>query len=285
MISARELRKVYGSRVAVDGISFEVEQGEVFGFLGPNGAGKTTTIRMLAGLTRPTSGFGLVAGYDVRKNPMEVHRNIGMVFEKPNLYERLSVEDNLSLFASFYGVDRKRVREVMEQVDIADRRRDPVGKLSKGLQQRVLIGRAILHKPKVLFLDEPSSGLDPNSAAVVRDVIRDLKNSGMTVFLTTHYMEEADELSDRVAFLVSGKIVALDSPYNLKLKYGRRAMTVDLKDESAPEGIRSVELPLDDPASGDRIREFIEAGTLLRVHTREAALADIFIELTGRELS
>lgn len=285
MISARALRKVYGSKVAVDGISFEVEKGEVFGFLGPNGAGKTTTIRMLTGLARPTSGSSLVAGYDVRRNPIEVHRNIGMVFEKPNLYERLSVEDNLSLFASFYGVDRKRVREVMEQMQIADRRRDPVGKLSKGLQQRVLIGRAILHKPKVLFLDEPSSGLDPTSAALVRDVIRDLKRSGMTVFLTTHYMEEADELSDRVAFLVSGRIVALDSPYNLKLKYGKRVMTVDLKDPSAPEGIRSVELPLDDPASGDRIREFIEAGTLLRVHTREAALSDIFIELTGRELS
>ena len=293
MVRVDSLVKRYGKVSAVDGISFEVGEGEVFGFLGPNGAGKTTTLRMITGLSRPTSGTAMVDGIDVSRYPTRVHRRIGVVFEQPNLYERLTGEENMRFFGRLYGVGKARVSEVLERLELGDAARRPVQKYSKGMQQKILIGRALLHQPKVLFLDEPTSGLDPSAAAIIRGMVKELNAAGTTVILTTHYMEEADELCGRVAFIAAGKIAAIDEPQTLKLQYGKRQIRVELNDETPngagagelPHGSSgSVEIPMDSPDVGARLKELVDSGRVKTIHTQEATLADVFIRLTGREL-
>jgi ABC-2 type transport system ATP-binding protein len=215
-IQVQNLTRDYNGVRAVDGISFEVEAGEVFGFLGPNGAGKTTTIKMLTGQLRPTAGKAWVEGCDVVEDRQQLKPQIGVVFESQNVYERLSGRDNLLFYGRLYGVERKRIDRVLEQVRLVKRSRDKVKTYSNGMKQRLLIARALLHEPKVLFLDEPTRGLDPNVARDIRSVVAELAEEGVTVFLTTHYMEEADQLSNRVAILDQGRIVALDTPARLK---------------------------------------------------------------------
>jgi ABC-2 type transport system ATP-binding protein len=219
-IKVENLTRDYNSLRALDGISFCVEQGEVFGFLGPNGAGKTTTIRILTGQLRPTSGQAWVLGCDVVEDRQALKPQIGVVFEYQNLYERLSARDNLNFAADLYGVPRSRVDQVLEQVGLKERGRDKVNKYSNGMKQRLLVARALLHQPKVLFLDEPTRGLDPHLAREIRAFVTTLAHQGVTVFLTTHYMEEADQLCDRVAILEQGRIVALDTPTRLKDTFG-----------------------------------------------------------------
>ena len=224
-IEVNNLTREYNGLRAVDGITFSVEQGEIFGYLGPNGAGKTTTIRMLTGMLRPTSGKASVMGCDVVEDRQALKPQIGVVFEDHNIYERLSARDNLIFFARLYRVKKKRVAEVLEEVGLADRSRDKVSTFSNGMRQRMLIARALLHKPRVLFLDEPTKGLDPHVARDLRAIVLDLAKQGMTVFLTTHYMEEADQLSDRVAIIDGGRVVALDTPERLKVQYGENEKT------------------------------------------------------------
>jgi len=219
-IEVCNLTRNFNGLCAVDQISFDVEFGEIFGFLGPNGAGKTTTIKMLTGQLRPMSGEARVAGWDVVDERQELKPQIGVVFEYHNVYERLSAWDNLRFSARLYGVEKSRVETVLRQVGLTDRARDKVRKYSNGMKQRLLIARALLHEPKVLFLDEPTRGLDPCVAREIRAIIADLAMEGVTVFLTTHYMEEADRLSDRVAILHQGHVVALDTPERLKAKHG-----------------------------------------------------------------
>jgi ABC-2 type transport system ATP-binding protein len=219
-IEVEDLTRNYDGLRAVDGISFEVKQGEIFGFLGPNGAGKTTTIRMLTGQLRPMSGQARVMGCDVVEDRETLKPKIGVVFESQNLYERLSGRDNLLFYARLYRVKKERVEEVLEQVGLVGRERDKVQEYSNGMKQRLLIARALLHQPEVLFLDEPTKGLDPNVARELRAIVKELANQGMTIFLTTHYMDEADQLSDRVAIIDHGKIVALDTPERLKTEHG-----------------------------------------------------------------
>jgi len=220
-IEVHDLIRDYDGHRAVDGISFTVESGEIFGFLGPNGAGKTTTIKMLTGQLRPTSGEARVMGYDVVEERDHLNPLIGVAFDSQNLYERLSAQDNLRFYARLYRIKNKRVDEILSQVGLTDRAKDKVSTYSNGMKQRLVIARALLHKPRVLFLDEPTRGLDPNVARVIRSIVTDLNKKGMTVFLTTHYMEEADQLSDRVAILDQGRIVALDTPEQLKAEYGQ----------------------------------------------------------------
>ena len=215
-IQTENLVREYDGRRAVDGLTFTVEQGEIFGFLGPNGAGKTTTIRMLTGQLRPTSGQAAVMGCDVVEQREAMKPQIGVVFDSQNLYLRLSAQDNLKFYARLYRVKKTRIKEVLEQVGLSDRAKDKVETYSNGMTQRLLIARALLHKPAVLFLDEPTRGLDPNVAREIRKLVARLSEEGMTVFLTTHYMEEADQLSRRVAIIDQGRIVALDSPGSLK---------------------------------------------------------------------
>lgn len=226
-IKVRNLTRDFGGLRAVDDISFEVKSGEIFGFLGPNGAGKTTTIRMLTGQLRPTAGTARVMDCDVVTQRDALKPQIGVVFEYQNIYERLSARDNLIFAARLYGVPKSRVQEVLAQVGLADRVKERTKQFSSGMKQRLLIARALLHQPKVLFLDEPTRGLDPNVARDIRAFVADLARQGVTVFLTTHYMEEADRLSDRVAILHRGKIVALDAPAQLKAAHGGEQTTLE----------------------------------------------------------
>jgi ABC-2 type transport system ATP-binding protein len=220
-IEAVNLTRTFNALCAVDHISFAVEPGQVFGFLGPNGAGKTTTIRMLTGQLRPTDGRATVMGCDVVQERQDLKPQIGVVWEVQNLYQRLSAVDNLLFSARLYGIDRRRIDEVLEFVGLTARAKDRLKEYSNGMKQRLLIARALLHAPRVLFLDEPTRGLDPGVGRDIRGLVTELARAGTTVFLTTHYMEEADRLSDRVAILDHGRIVALDTPAALKLRHGQ----------------------------------------------------------------
>jgi ABC-2 type transport system ATP-binding protein len=219
-IETTNLTRNFNGLCAVDHISFSVQPGEIFGFLGPNGAGKTTTIRMLTGQLRPTDGRATVLGCDIVGGRQDLKPQIGVVWEYQNLYERLSAIDNLLFAARLYGIDRRRIDEVLEFVGLTERAKDRLKQYSNGMKQRLLVARALLHGPRVLFLDEPTRGLDPGVARDIRNLIANLAQAGTTIFLTTHYMEEADRLSDRVAILDHGKIMALDTPTQLKLNLG-----------------------------------------------------------------
>jgi ABC-2 type transport system ATP-binding protein len=226
-IEAKNLTRDYGQLRAINQISFAVEPGEIFGFLGPNGAGKTTTIKMLTGQLRPTEGTAKVSGWDIVKDRDQLQPRIGVVFEHQNIYERLSARDNLLFTARLYGIDKQRVGDVLQMVGLADRDREKAKKLSNGMKQRLLIARALLPNPEVIFLDEPTKGLDPGVARAIRNIVMELAHRGTTIFLTTHYMEEADKLSNRVAILEKGKIVALDSPAQLKALHGGPDTTLE----------------------------------------------------------
>ena len=277
-IEIEHLVKHYGEVRAVDGVSLTAREGEILGLLGHNGAGKTTTIRMLTGRARPTSGTARVCGCDVVHERERMKPLINLVFEEQNLYERLSGRENLQLFAELYGLPRSRVEELLEAVRLQEAATRKVKTYSSGMKQRLLVARALLNRPKVLFLDEPTRGLDPTSAREVRDMVREQARKGTTVFLTTHYMEEADELCDRVAFLSSGRIVALDSPRELKLRYGERTAMVllDTREEHT--------VGLDDPRDAARLQAWMAEGRVLTVHSQEGTLEDVFINLAGRPL-
>ncbi len=219
-IRVKDLTKVFKSITAVDHIHFDVDPGEVFGFLGPNGAGKTTTIRMLTGQLLPTSGQATVAGYDIILEREQLKMEIGVVFEFQNLYERLSARDNLNFMRNLYGINRSRVDEVLNIVGLSHQAKAPLKTLSNGMKQRLLIARGLLHEPSILFLDEPTKGLDPSIARSIRQLIGKLANQKCTIFLTTHYMEEADRLCDKVAIINHGKIISIGSPNQLKELYG-----------------------------------------------------------------
>ena len=280
LISARDLAREFDGLRAVDGISFQVYRGETFGFLGPNGAGKTTTIKMLTAQLLPSGGDARVAGYDVRTQEREVQSRRGVVFELPNVYKRLSARDNLNFFARLYGVDTGQVDVVLERVGLSERADDATRHYSKGMVQRLLIARAILPRPEVLFLDEPTTGLDPEAVLNLHDLIRGLAAEGTTIFLTTHYMEEADSLCDRVAFIESGRLAAVDTPWNLKVKHGKRELLV-----SWFEGGRRFEEVVEpgSPGTAKRLAELFSHEDL-SVHSQEATLEDVFIELTGKGL-
>jgi ABC-2 type transport system ATP-binding protein len=262
----------------VDGVSFEVGAGEILGFLGHNGAGKTTTVRVLTGRARPTAGMARVAGFDVVTQRDELRPLINLVFEDPNLYERFSGRDNLRLFARLYGVPARRADELLEAVGLGETAQRKVKAFSSGMKQRLLVARALVNQPQVLFLDEPTRGLDPTSAREVRRLVRERAEAGATVFLTTHYMEEADELCDRVAFLSRGRIVALDTPRELKLRYGERTALVLLKNREEHT------VRLDDPADAARLQGWMADGEVLTVHSQEGTLEDVFVSLAGRPL-
>lgn len=219
-------KKPENELVAVNNLSLEVQHGEVFGFLGPNGAGKTTTVRMLTGLIRPTSGGAQVAGFELGKNDTDIRRNVGILTESPGMYERLSAEKNLAIFANLYDVPDvgKAVDKYLSMLGLWERRHDAVGSFSKGMRQKLAVARALLHEPQVLFFDEPTTGLDPEAALVVRDFILEFKKQGRTIFMTTHNLDEAEKLCDRVG-IFKQSLLALDSPANLRQKlFGRKVV-------------------------------------------------------------
>ena len=271
----------YGDFQAVKNISFQVQPGEILGFLGPNGAGKSTTIKVLTGQMQSGGGTVQVLGRTVGKDDSEIQADIGVCFEEKNLYLEMSALENLNFFASLFGIKNPDSMELLRRVGLADRAKDRVSSYSKGMRQRLMISRSFINKPKVLFLDEPTSGLDPVTSVMIRKTIREEADRGAAVLLTTHNMAEADQLSDRVAFINEGEIVALDSAENLKLKYGERTVRVRLRDGDFH---KDTVISLDDSNASQSIAELAASPELMTIHTEEATLESIFIKLTGRGL-
>ena len=282
IIEAHDLRRTFGSKIAVAGISFSVRRGEIFGLLGPNGAGKTTTIRMLTGQIEASSGSAIVAGCNIVTEHMQLKERIGVVFEEQNLYERLSARLNLEFSCWLYGLPESRVDEMLDLVRLRDRAKEPVRTFSNGMKQRLVVARALLHHPPILFLDEPSRGLDPISAREVRQIVKQLSQEGTTILLTTHLMDEADQLCHQVAFIVDGQLVANNTPRNLKLAHGERALLVTLEEgQNSNCSLSEKTLSLDDPLDQQRLSEWIAQGKVRAVHSREATLEEVFIEVAG----
>jgi ABC-2 type transport system ATP-binding protein len=269
MIEVNNLAKHYGNLVAVDGVSFEVARGEFYGLLGPNGAGKTTTIRMLTGLTRPTSGTAKISGLDCSRESLAVKQKIGVVAETSNLYNEMSASDNLMFIGELYGVDKsvrtERVKQLLQAFQLHERRNDRLIGYSKGMKRRVRIAAALIHNPEVLFLDEPTSGLDVQSSRLIRALLRELNKEGMTIFLTTHYIDEADQLCGRVAIIRQGRIVVDDTPEQLKSSLQDEHIVEAAFNRSSPdlEAFLSA-----DPA----VREVTKQGDKYHVHTGNASV-------------
>lgn len=278
-----ELRMRYrgATTYAVDGISFTVVEGEIFGFLGPNGAGKSTTQRILTGLLRDHQGRADVLGRPVVEWGADYYEHIGVGFELPAHFSRLTARENLAAFAALYRGPVDEPGALLELVDLAAAADREVGEFSKGMQMRLNLARALVNRPRVLFLDEPTSGMDPVHANHVRDLIRSQPEQDRTVFLTTHDMATAEQLCDRVAFMVDGHIAAVDTPRNLRLAHGQPCVVVEYRAEGA---LRCEEFPLPgigaDPAFSALLRDH-EVET---IHTREATLDDVFVAITGDRL-
>ncbi len=268
---------------AVRGMDFTVAPGEIFGFLGPSGAGKSTTQKLLIGLLRGHGGRMLVWGRDPLDWGPDYYQRIGVSFELPNHYLKLTGAENLQFFASLYDGATQDPRTLLEAVGLADAADTRVGKYSKGMQMRLTFARALLNDPELIFLDEPTSGLDPVNARRVKDMVLDLKDRGRTVFLTTHDMATADELCDRVAFVVDGRIVALDAPTELKIARSRRLVRVEYR---APEGtLQTAEFPMDGLADDADFHSVLRTHHVETIHSREASLDEVFVDVTGRSLA
>ena len=301
VVQVADLVKRYGELEAVRGINFEVQPGETFGFLGPNGAGKSTTIKILCTLANPTSGFARVAGHDVRRERDTVRRNIGLVFQDPTLDSYLTGEQNLRFHADLYGVPRSqldaRMKLVLDMVNLWDRRESAVATYSGGMKRRLEIARGLLHAPRVLFLDEPTVGLDPQTRSSIWEYINDLKQrEDITIFLTTHYMDEAENC-DRIAIIDHGQIVAIDTPENLKASVGKDRVQIstaddqdaikELKDRFDIEAAVHEGLVTFSVASGERFvpRLFAELTVAIRsVSVARPSLDDVFMSYTGRTI-
>jgi len=280
-IVAEDLTYWYGDLVAVDHISFQVARGEILGFLGPNGAGKTTTWKMLTGQMKPKGGKATVLGWDIAGNTEKAQAEIGVCFEYTNLYEQMSASENLRLFARLFGISGFDDDALLTRIGLEGWGKHKVEEFSKGMKQRLMVARSLVNRPQILFLDEPTSGLDPVSAEAIRAVILEERERGATVFLTTHDMMEADKLSDRVAFIDQGKIVALDTPHSLKQTYGKRALKAEV---AADGGLEHLEIPLDSAETPEAVHDLFSQKKVVTIHSEEATLEDIFIQITGRGL-
>ncbi|RDV82449.1 ATP-binding cassette domain-containing protein [Ammonifex thiophilus] len=301
VIEVENLVKDYGKVRAVDGVSFQVEEGEIFGFLGPNGAGKSTTIKILCTLLKPTGGKARIAGHDVEKEPDRVRRQIGIVFQDNSLDDRLTAAENLYLHGLLYGLPRKvinrRIEEMLEMVDLAAWKKEVVRNFSGGMRRRLEIARGLMHSPQVLFLDEPTVGLDPQTRAAIWDYIHRLRREEkITVFMTTHYMEEAENC-DRIAIIDFGRIKALDTPERLKQQLGGDVITLVPADGADLGPVLTELYGLEVKPTGEglcfRVKDgasFIprlaaELGERIKsIHLRRPTLDDVFLSLTGRAI-
>jgi ABC-2 type transport system ATP-binding protein len=303
-VEIKDLVKTFGSFVAVDHVSLTVPKGEIFGFLGPNGAGKSTTIRMLCGLLTPTSGRAWVNGFSVADQPESIRRSIGYMSQKFSLYDDLTVEENIDFFSGMYGVPRERREErkqyVLRMADLAERRHALTGTLSGGWKQRLALGCAILHEPPILFLDEPTSGVDPIARRDFWTLIGDLSAAGHTIFVSTHYMDEAEHCH-RLALMYRGKVIALGAPAELKKQLtSRHILQLDSSDPlesmralESMAGVRDVavfggglHVTVDDPAAGKaRIQEALRSKgiKLQRLETIEPTMEDVFVAMIEAE--
>jgi fluoroquinolone transport system ATP-binding protein len=285
VIHVRGLTFTYpkATQPAVRGMDFTVGAGEIFGFLGPSGAGKSTTQKLLIGLLRGHGGDATVWGKDPLSWGSDYYQRIGVSFELPNHYQKLTGLENLRFFASLYRGDKRDPMELLDAVGLADDAGTRVGKYSKGMQMRLTFVRSLINDPDLLFLDEPTSGLDPVNARNVKNMILDEKARGRTVFLTTHDMATADELCDRVAFVVDGRIVALDKPAELKIARSQRFVRVGYRGDGG--GLEHADFPMDGLADDPGFHTLLRTRHVETIHSREASLDDVFVEITGRRLS
>ncbi len=309
ILEVKQLVKKYGDFTAVDGISFDIMEGEIFSLLGPNGAGKTTTISMLSTLYIPTSGEALIGGHSVTKEPMAVRNLIGVVPQDLALYEDLTARENLAFWGQMYGLSGKtlnaRIEQVLEQIGLVDKAKDRVKTYSGGMKRRVNIGVGLLHKPKLLFMDEPTVGIDPQSRRLILDSVKELNKQGMTVLYTTHYMEEAEELSDRVGIMDNGKLIALGTQAELTKQVGEmETLILHVGENDDPERLAvalrslkmvrkadvtdhtvSVIVPEAEQALAPAVTRANELG--IKIHSvdmREPNLEAVFLHLTGKAL-
>ncbi len=280
IIEINNFTKRYDSFLAVDDINLVVKKGSIFGLLGPNGAGKTTTIKAMTGRLNLTGGSVKVLGHDVKQEMKSIHQKIGVVSEGQNLYEHLTVFENINFFRELYHLDKEKSLEIIEVLSLCEKKDVKVSKLSKGLKQRVLLGRSILHSPDLLFLDEPTSGLDPQSSHNVLEFIKTIRDRGTTVFLTTHYMEEADFLCDEVAFINHGKIVANDTPKSLKSRFGNNEIEVTYVDNKTE---KNAIYSLEEDKVFLKIEEIHKDHKILSLHSKEATMKDVFLNLIGHK--
>jgi fluoroquinolone transport system ATP-binding protein len=283
MISVKNLSHSYShdDKLAVNNISFEIEKGETFGFLGPSGAGKSTTQGILTGLLKQQEGEVIVAGYDVKKVQNERFNKIGVSFEQSNVYSKLTARENLDYYAKLFDVPTRDSMELLRIVGLDGKENDRAGEFSKGMKHRLTFARSMLNNPELWFLDEPTTGLDPAIAATIKDIIREQAAKGTTSFLTTHNMYIADELCDRVAFIIDGEIKLIDTPKNLKLQYGQKLIDIEYIDNG-----KVVKETLKTLTESDRHRigEIVNNHDIQTMHSKEATLEEIFIQVTGREL-
>ncbi|HBA50137.1 MAG TPA: ABC transporter ATP-binding protein [Lachnospiraceae bacterium] len=279
LLSLSHISKRFKTELALRDISMALHQGEILGFLGPSGAGKTTTIKIITGQLRQTSGEAKLLGTDSANIDSSIYEKIGVVSDNSGIYGKMTVWQNLAVFARIWQVPRERVEQVLAQVGLAEHKGKPAGKLSKGQTQRLVLARAVLHKPRILFLDEPTSGLDPSTAVAIHRMLLELKEEGMAIFLTTHNMEEATKLCDRVALLHDGEIVEFGSTQEICLKFNRnKRYTVLLQGGE--------ELVLEQ--NGENIRkisQWMERDEILRIHSCEPTLETVFLEVTGKDLN
>lgn len=268
-------------KLAVDDISFDVKKGEILGFLGPSGAGKSTTQKILIGLLKQYQGSVEIFGKDLNSLGKSYYERIGVSFEMPNHYQKLTGLENLQFFKSLYASETENPMELLEKVGLQEDANTRVANYSKGMQMRLNFIRALINKPELLFLDEPTAGLDPINARNIKDMIFEEKKKGHTIFLTTHNMTVADELCDRVAFIVDGKIVLVDSPRKLKIQQGERIVKVAYLKENE---LLEEEFSLDQLGDNGKFINLIKNENIQTIHTLESTLEDIFIRVTGREL-
>jgi len=302
-IQAKDLTKCFGKLIAVNKISFEVKKGEIFGLLGPNGAGKTTTVRMLTGIIKPTSGTVTIGGYNIQKNPIEAKQLRGVVPEMTNVYVDLTVLKNLLLMGELYGLSKdkrtKKAEQLLKLFGLYEKKNKKARTLSKGLKQRLIVAMGLISEPKLLFLDEPTSGLDVESVRLIRNLIRKFNDEGVTIFLTTHNMEEADQICDRIAIINYGKIVAIEYPEKLKHLI-KSAISIEVafdrkveKDKLIFNRVNKVE------RIGDKLRLYTEhpdevipmlvkytessGNKIISLNTLKSSLEDVFLELTRKK--
>jgi len=283
MIKIQNLEFTYpkSNKKAVNGVSFEIKKGEIFGFLGPNGAGKTTTQKVIIGLLRGYGGNVEILGKNLQSWKTDLYNRIGVGFELPNHYQKLTALENLELFASFYRRRTIPPMQLLKMVELEEDANQRVGTFSKGMKSKLNFARSLLNDPEVLFLDEPTTGLDPVNSRLIKSIIKQKRKEGKAVFLTTHNMNDADELCDRVGFIIEGKLTLIESPKELKIKHGKKVVKVEyLKNDE----LVSQEFDLEKLADNKSFLNLLRTGTVQTIHTEEASLEDIFIKATGRQL-
>lgn len=284
MIEVKQLQFSYPNRKehTLQGLDFSIPQGEVFGFLGPSGAGKSTTQKILIGVLKSYAGSVKVMGKEVRDAGPDYYERIGVAFEFPNFYTKFTAIENLNLFRSLYAGPTEEPQRLLELVDLGHAANMKVSQLSKGMKMRLNFCRAILNDPDILFLDEPTSGLDPVNAQRMKDLILERKAAGKTVLITTHNMQAAEEICDRVAFIVDGQIKLIDSPRELRLREGKRSIRVEYRDKAA---IRHTDYSLEGLGENEHFLRLIKEHSIETMHSMESSLEQIFLDVTGRKLT